>query len=310
MPLTIRPYQASDESQLVARFSPSARAPWLRLPHPYTVDRLLDPASSLVVFVADAGSDRVVGLIAFDPHRADPLMIGPLVPDEQLADLYVRALLSHGLDWAHQQGLDRVRVKIDLGEERALAFFLNQGFQLLEAREYILAARRSRRPVPTPIEGVRFGLSPEMLSSDYLRLYQEIGGPLGWAERLNWTRPQVFEHLQQKGVYLFSARAGETYLGFAELQERIPGEAEIVHFGLLPSFRGRGVGSAFLEHLLYQAFEQLELESVWIATSAAADQKAMVDFFTRRGFRQDRSLVYLERGPGHPSNPLDKARAI
>jgi ribosomal protein S18 acetylase RimI-like enzyme len=295
MPLEIRPYQASDAPQLVARFAAGARAPWLRLPHPFTLERLLDPAAGLVVFVAEARTDLVVGLLAFDPHRADPLMIGPLVPDEQLADLFVRALLGQGLDWARGKGFKSVRVKIDLGEERALAFFLNQGFHLLEAREYILAARRTRKALPVPFEGIRFGPSPEMLSSDYLRLYQEIGAPLGWGERLNWSRPQVFEHLQQPGVHLLSARAGETYLGFAELQESAPGEAEIVHFGLLPSFRGRGVGGAFLEHLLHFAFETLELDRVWNATDAGDDQKAMVDFFTKRGFRQDRSLVYLQK---------------
>jgi ribosomal protein S18 acetylase RimI-like enzyme len=133
-----------------------------------------------------------------------------------------------------------------------------------------------------------------MLSSDYLRLYTDIGGPLGWTERLNWTRPQVFEHLQQPGVHLLSARAGETYLGFAELLAR-RNEAELIHFGILPSFRGRGVGTAFLNHLLHHAFDQLGLERIWLATLTSEEEKSQLGLFTRSGFRQERSLVYLEK---------------
>ncbi|MDB5097488.1 MAG: GCN5-related N-acetyltransferase [Cyanobacteria bacterium RYN_339] len=291
MPLSIRPFEEQDAPALTARFSEDARAPWLRLPYPFTLDKLLEPGSGLDVFVAAPQPERVVGLIAFDRRGTDPLMVGPLVSDEQLADLYVRALMGHGLDWARDGGLTHVRVKVDLGEERGLSFFLNQGFQLLESRQYLLAARRGiRRPAPTPFEGVRFGLSPEMLSSDYLRLYQE----LGWSERLAWSRPKVFEHLQQPGVHLLSARAGDTYLGFAELQVRHDA-AELSHFGVLPAFRGRGVGSAFLEHVLTFAFEQLELERVWVATLMGEADKGPMPFFTKRGFRQERALVYLEK---------------
>lgn len=294
MPLSIRPYQASDAPQLLARFSPETRAPWLRLPHPYTLPRLLEAGPEVQVFVAEMGSNQVVGLIAFDASQPEPLLVGPLVADEQLADLYARALITQGLEWGAQTGLERVRAKVDLGDERALAFFVNQGFHVLEGREYVLAARRSpKRPVPTPIEGVRFGTSPEMLSSDYIRLYREIGEPLGWHERLVWTRPQIFEHLQRKGVYLLSARAGETYLGFAELEERGPGDAELVLFGLMPAFRGRGVGSAFLEHVLHHAFEQLQLERVWCDVTVADEDAPR--FCVERGMKQERALLLLER---------------
>jgi GNAT superfamily N-acetyltransferase len=305
MPLSIRPYEEQDAPSLTARFSEDARAPWLRLPYPFTLARLLDPASGLDVFVAAPQPDRAVGLIAFDRHGPDPLMIGPLVPDEQLADLYVRALLGHALEWARTRGMTHLRVKVDLGEERGLSFFLNQGFKLLESRQYILAARRGiKRPAPTPVEGVRFGLSPEMLSSDYLRLYQE----LGWTERLNWTRPQVFEHLQRPGVHLLSARAGETYLGFAELE--VKGEAaELTHFGILPAFRGRGIGGAFLEHVMSFGFEQLDLERLWVATLMGEAEKGPMPFFTGHGFRQERALVYLEKKPISATAAKDVAMA-
>jgi GNAT superfamily N-acetyltransferase len=97
-------------------------------------------------------------------------------------------------------------------------------------------------------------------------------------------------------VHLLSARAGETYLGFAELEVTGDG-AELTHFGVLPAFRGRGVGGAFLEHVMSFAFEQLDLERLWVATMMGEAEKGPMPFFTRHGFRQERALVYLEKKP-------------
>ena len=42
MPLLIRPFQPNDEALLGQRFGPEARAPWLALPHPYTLADAMD----------------------------------------------------------------------------------------------------------------------------------------------------------------------------------------------------------------------------------------------------------------------------
>lgn len=276
----------------------------MRLPHPYATADLLGDGTclpnGLTVFVAETSANRVVGLLAFDRNPPEPLMIGPLLPDEQLADLICHALVGYGLDWARDEGLSQIRVKVDLGEERGLTFFLNQGFRLLEGRQYILAARPGKTGPASPAtrgaasEGIRFGPSPEMLSSEYIRLYHEIGEPLGWTERANWTRPQVFEHLQQPGVHLLAARAGETYLGFAELIEREVGDAELELFGLLPAFRGRGVGSEFMAYLLHHAFEQLGLQRVW-SSIVTGDTSPLTPTWQQLGLRQERALVFLQK---------------
>lgn len=302
MPLNVRPYQPSDGTSLLNRFDARARAPWLRLPHPYTIEDLVVRAEGLSVFVAETGQDRVVGLIAIDERPDTPLLLGPLVADDQLADLFGHALINAGLSWAVDAGLELLQVRVDLGEDRGLAFFMNQGFMLLGTRQYILAARKSKRPAPEAPEGLKIGPCPEMLSSDYQRLYAEIGEPLGWTERSDWTRPQLFEHLQQPGVHLYAARAGDTYLGFAEVVERGSGEAEISHFGVLPAFRRRGVGGAMLEHVVWHATEVLNLERVWLAATTDDTGRLLFDP-TKHGLRQERALVYLEKRLAEVARP-------
>lgn len=302
MPLNVRPYQPSDCAPLLARFDASARAPWLRLPPPYVIEDLVVGAEGLKVLVAETGRDRIIGLIAVDQRGEAPLLIGPLVADDQLADLFGHALISAGLGWAAEAGLELLRAKIDLGEDRGLAFFMNQGFMLLGTRQYILAARKLKRPAPEAPEGLKIGACPEMLSSDYQRLYMEIGEPLGWTERKGWTRPQLFEHLQQPGVHLYAARAGDTYLGFAEIVAGDEGGGEITHFGVLPAFRGRGVGGAMLEYVVWHATEVLGYERVWLSATTDDTGRLPIDP-TRHGLRQERALVYLEKRLAEVARP-------
>lgn len=294
MPLQIRPYQPNDAALLQERFGGATRPPWMRLPFPYTLERLLEPSPKLTVFVAEPRPGQVVGLLAIDESFSRPLLIGPLVPDDQLADLYGRALLDHGLGWARVNGISRVEAKVDFGEDRGLGFFINQGFQALEKRQYVLEAHPGRRkPTPVP-EGFSVGPSPDMLSSDYMRLYQEIGQELGWSDWSHWTRPQVFEYLQRPGLHLLAMREGDKFIGFAELEERQPGEAEMIHFGLIDAYRGRGLGGIFLEHVLHYAWEQADLKTIRLTTLSTDSPQALPNYL-KRGFRKERAMVFLEK---------------
>jgi GNAT superfamily N-acetyltransferase len=133
-----------------------------------------------------------------------------------------------------------------------------------------------------------------MLSSDYMRLYQEIGQPLGWTDWSHWTRPQVFEYLQRPGLHLLAMREGDKFIGFAELEERQSGVAELIHFGLLETYRGRGLGGIFLEHVLQYAWEQLHLQTIRLSTLSTDAPQALPNYL-KRGFRKERAMVFLER---------------
>ncbi|MEB3223662.1 MAG: GNAT family N-acetyltransferase [Candidatus Sericytochromatia bacterium] len=294
MPLLVRPYQPADGATLLARFAADTRPPWLRLPPPLAVEDLLVRAEGLSVFVAETGPDTVVGLIAIDERGDDPLLLGPLLSADQLADLFGKSMLKAALVWCEAEQLGTLLVKLDLGEDHAMGFFLNHGFRLQGTREHLLAARPGQLSPPECPDGLRIGQSPDMLSSDYIQLYGEIGADLGWRERLAWTRPQVFEHLQRPDVLLFAARAGTSYLGFAELRVHGGEGAELTHFGVLPAFRGRRVGTALLAHVLWHCTEVLGHPRVWL--TARTDDSGRLAFDpARHGLRQERVLVYLEK---------------
>lgn len=293
MPLHIRPYQISDGSVLRTRFSTSPRPPWLRLPPDCDLPVVLASDDEVTVFVLETAPGNVVGLVAVDERAEDPLLVGPLLWADQLADLFGLSLMNKAVAWAEGKHLPGLVSKLDLEDDHALNFFMNQGFRLLGTREILLTVTPDSLLTPTIPDGVKVGPSPDMLSSDYLRLYSEVGIPLGWRERLAWTRPQVFEHLQRPEIHLLAARAGSTYLGFIEL-EVSQAVAEIKLFGVLPAFRGRGVGRALLGQALVHALTVLGLEAVKMR--ARTDEAGGLPFEpSRYGFRQERVLVYLEK---------------
>jgi ribosomal protein S18 acetylase RimI-like enzyme len=294
MPLLVRPYLPADGAPLLARFSAETRPPWLRLPPPYAVGDLLVRAEGLKVFVAETGHQAVVGLVAIDERGDEPLLLGPLLSADQLADLFGKSLLREALAWSEGEQLGSLQVKLDLGEDHALGFFTSHGFRLLGTREHLLAARSGQLNAPECPDGLRIGQSPDMLSSDYMHLYGEIGAELGWRERLAWSRPEVFEHLQRSDVLLFAARAGTSYLAFAELRVHGVEGVELQHFGVLPAFRGRGVGTALLAQVLWQCIEVLGHPRVWV--TVRTDDSGRLPFDpARHGLRQERVLVHLEK---------------
>jgi GNAT superfamily N-acetyltransferase len=266
----------------------------MRLPYPYTLESLLEAPADLKVFVAEARAGQVNGALAVldDAHR--PQLIGPLVSDDQLADLFGRALVDHGVAWARAEGRDAVETRIDLDDERGLGLYTHQGFTTTDRREYALVATaRELSPAALP-DGLTVGPSADMLSSDYVKLHQSTGTPLGRTDWSQVPRPQVFEHLQRAGMHLLALRDGDKFVGFAELEDRGPGVAELLHFGLIESHRGGGLGGQFLDHVLAYAWDQLHLQEVRVSTRSTDAPQALPNF-ARHGFRKERAMVVLEK---------------
>ncbi|MEV8598984.1 GNAT family N-acetyltransferase [Streptomyces griseoviridis] len=145
-------------------------------------------------------------------------------------------------------------------------------------------------PAAAPEGDVRIVRS-EVPSPEFSRfLYTAVGGDIRWTDRLGWSRARWVQHLDRAGVETWVAFDRGTPAGYAELVPQDDGVVEIVHFGLLPDFRGRRIGG----HLLaYGAARAWDLESrwpglavtkrVWLHTCSLDGEHAM-DNYQRRGF--------------------------
>lgn len=87
----------------------------------------------------------------------------------------------------------------------------------------------------------------EMPLSFYRYLYREIGKPHHWLMRRNMSDTELAAVIHADSTEIHVLYAEGAPAGFFELDlSRLPGEAEIIYFGIMPDFQGRGLARFFL----------------------------------------------------------------
>lgn len=132
-------------------------------------------------------------------------------------------------------------------------------------------------------------------------LYSEVGQDVEWIDRLPWTREQWRLWLERPGVETWVAYERGTPAGYIELDGATedtsgrgapPGSTvEISYFGLLPEFRGRGIGGRLLAHGTRRAWDLADrwdgrppTSRVWLHTCSKDGPYALGNY-QGRGFR-------------------------
>ena len=123
------------------------------------------------------------------------------------------------------------------------------------------------------------------------RLWREVG--LGfWSEREDWTLERWRSHLGKDGVSFWIAKKLAEEIGFFELTK--DGEnIKLEGFGLLPQWRGRGLGGGLLSAATQHAFD-IGATRIWLHT-ATDDHPNALPNYQKRGYR-----VYCEDALKNP----------
>ena len=126
--------------------------------------------------------------------------------------------------------------------------------------------------------------------ADYRRLYQAVGGPWHWRDRLAWDDATLLTHLTSPDIFIWELLVGEESAGYFELRRSGQSEIELAYFGLLPSFIGRGLGGALLTQAVEEAWK-LGACRVWLHTCTLDSAHALPNY-RARGFREYRTERY------------------
>ena len=170
---------------------------------------------------------------------------------------------------------------------------------------YLEMHQRSTRPtVPAPMGKFAILRAENPTVSFYRYLYDAVGEPWNWTDRRVIGNDELGAIIGDPKVEIYVLYAGGVPAGFLELDRRIEGEVEIVYFGLLPDFAGRGLGRYFLDWAIHAAWES-EPKRVWVHTCDLDDPRAL-PVYQRAGFtayqRQLEKVVALAAlQPGSPS---------
>ena len=111
--------------------------------------------------------------------------------------------------------------------------------------------------------------------------YLEVGRDFHWIDRLGWTPERWQEWAERTELWLVHDRG--TPAGYAELEPRGDGTVDVAFFGILPPFRGRGLGGQLLTRVVERAWE-LGPERVTVNTCELDGPHAR-GHYEARGFR-------------------------
>ncbi|MGP3976272.1 GNAT family N-acetyltransferase [Streptomyces sp. 8N114] len=149
-------------------------------------------------------------------------------------------------------------------------------------------------PARVPEDSAGIGVErAEVPSPEFSRfLYTAVGADNTWVDRLPWTYEKWQRFLERPGIETWVAYERGTPAGFIELDAASEaGVVEISYFGLLPAFRGHGIGGHLLSYGTARAWDLASrweglppTERVWLHTCSLDGAYARANY-ERRGFR-------------------------
>lgn len=145
-------------------------------------------------------------------------------------------------------------------------------------------------PAPPPETPARVERVTGCPVSFFRYLYSAVGQAHRWVDREAWNDETIRARLADPGVSLWVMWSEGAPAGYFELERHSDGSTEIAYFGLLPEFKGRGLG----KHLLTVAVEEAwrrGANRVWLHTCTLDDPAALPNYL-RRGFRPFKTEVY------------------
>lgn len=154
-----------------------------------------------------------------------------------------------------------------------------------------LRSPEALRPVPAPsASGVLRRLHP-VRAAEYRALYTVVGERWLWRDRLVWTDEELDAYLSAPDVHVWLLSVGGATAGYFELKQHGPDAVEVMYFGLVPAFIGRGLGGWMLTRAVEEAFA-LGARRVVLNTCTLDAPQALPNYLAR-GFTIVREERYL-----------------
>ncbi|WP_163834528.1 GNAT family N-acetyltransferase [Spartinivicinus ruber] len=113
-------------------------------------------------------------------------------------------------------------------------------------------------------------------------LYQVVGEPWQWYEKLSWLEKQWRNYVERDELNTTLLYVSGTPAGYFELEQQEE-TVELKYFGLLPQFIGMKLGGYLLSEAITQAW-QIASERVWVHTCTEDHPAAMANY-QARGFQ-------------------------
>lgn len=121
-------------------------------------------------------------------------------------------------------------------------------------------------------------------------LYTEVGAGHHWVDRLPWSAEDIRAYLDDPAVSIWLMTVRGAPAGYFELRRDADATIEIVYFGLLNEYHGRGLGGHLLTEAVQRAWEA-GATRVWLHTNTL-DHRAALPNYLKRGFTVYKTETY------------------
>ena len=111
-------------------------------------------------------------------------------------------------------------------------------------------------------------------------LYQLVGSPWEWTDKLGWSDQQWREYAEADNLRTWVAWVDGSPAGYFELQLQPGNDVEIRYFGLAPGFIGRGIGGYLLTETIRKAWDW-GATRVWVHTCSLDHESALANYQAR-----------------------------
>ncbi len=133
--------------------------------------------------------------------------------------------------------------------------------------------------------------SPE--PEEYLHMYDQVGSGLNWVDRKLLSREELEHQISPGFVRIFILRKHAAFAGYAEINLEDPANVELCYFGLVPEYRGGGLGKTFLA-LITDLVRQSGASRFWLHT-CELDHPAAIPNYEKAGFRIYETRMEMQR---------------
>ena len=110
------------------------------------------------------------------------------------------------------------------------------------------------KETPAPLPGTFFHLLPKPVAvNEYRKYYYGVGEQWFWLDRMVMPDELLYEKINAENVDIFIFYVNNEPAGYAEfiIEEKY---VEILYFGLMPAFIGKGFGKYFLQWAIAKAW--------------------------------------------------------
>ena len=147
---------------------------------------------------------------------------------------------------------------------------------------YLQMYARPERVVPPPREGLAVVQAKKPTVAYYSFLYDGVGRDYDWTSLKKLSDAELAALLNDPRLEVHVLTADGAPAGFAELDRRTEGEVELVQFGLMPEFIGKGLGRYFLQWAIDRAWGY-QPRRFWLHTDTK-DHPAALPNYLKAGF--------------------------